>query len=774
MIKTPFVGRRDLLKEINDTIENKETAILLKGPEGVGKTTIIKRITTRLKKKKFTPLYIRGTTSPEAVLQEIAQKAAENNYHEAAELFTAQIEYKEKLEKVLENYVFKTNLLLMFDDFDQNQTAEGHFKNERLKELLTYLKDTLKEKETGSLLLLTSQQNIENFTTIEVPPLAQNEFLEMIPDSTALHRMDKKSLKQLYFDIGGYPRAILMIDQIAKRIFESGNIDWAKLKERIPKLDERIRYKESETADFTYLLIEPLVERMSRKQSRLLDAMSIYRGKISTSQLSVQQLEFKPNDLKKLEQSHLVTPLGSGQYEIPAVVARNRQSRMEEPEKRQYHLTAAENLRSLSKNGTQKIEPNHHETLWHYQEAGEYNTAASIIFEMDQYYCHIGFPQYAFDLLTGIEKHAGEMSESNRLKLHNRLTTMYSIFGKLDDALKQNEAALIINEATDNKEGIAVNQGQMGLLYEARGKLDDALKHYKMSLTAAEETNNNDAVLQRLEKIGAIEKQLGHYDNAEKEYRRALEINKEKNNQKAIASNLEQLGRIHDEQGKFDDALEFYRQSLEIKEKIVDPQGCADILHQVGNVNYFRGNIDEALTYYLKSLEIKENIEDHKGTGYSLGQIGLIYQRKGKENEALENLKKSLESFEKADEKKGIAAGNHQIGRILESKGDKDTALEHYQKAVQIREELGDMLGAAITYGQLGMLHYSNEDYETALLNSTKAYAIFARYGSPNQELARRNMLRIKPNLPTEKFNQVLREYNIEPGPHNNSQESKQ
>jgi len=266
MNKTPFVGRRDVLKEIYDAIENKETALLLKGPEGVGKTAIIERVTARLKKKKYTPLHFQGITSAEAVLLEISQKAAENNYNEAAELFTAQIEYKEKLEKLLENYVFKSNLLLVFDDFDQNQTAEGQFKNERLKELLFYLKDTLKEKSTGSLLLAASQQDIDDFNAIEIPPLTQKELIEMVPDTTTLNRMDKKSLKQFYFDMGGYPRAVLMMDQIAKKELQTGNIDWAKLKERLPKLEERIRYKESETADFTYLLIEPLVEKLNQIQ----------------------------------------------------------------------------------------------------------------------------------------------------------------------------------------------------------------------------------------------------------------------------------------------------------------------------------------------------------------------------------------------------------------------------------------------------------------------------------------------------------------------------
>jgi hypothetical protein len=75
------------------------------------------------------------------------------------------------------------------------------------------------------------------------------------------------------------------------------------------------------------------------------------------------------------------------------------------------------------------------------------------------------------------------------------------------------------------------------------------------------------------------------------------------------------------------------------------------------------------------------------------------------------------------------------------------------------------MLGAAITYGQLGMLYYQKEDYESALRYSTQAFAIFSRYGSPNADLARKNMLRIRAHLPKEKFDAVLKEFNIKTEP---------
>jgi len=73
-------------------------------------------------------------------------------------------------------------------------------------------------------------------------------------------------------------------------------------------------------------------------------------------------------------------------------------------------------------------------------------------------------------------------------------------------------------------------------------------------------------------------------------------------------------------------------------------------------------------------------------------------------------------------------------------------------------------LGLAITYGQLGLLFYDKEEYETSLRYSVQAYAIFTRYGSPNVQLARQNMLRLQSKLPKETFEKILEEYHVKTG----------
>lgn len=780
-----FIGRKDILKKIQEAIEKKEAFIILKGAPGVGKSFILNRVIGDLKKKKFDSLIFRGSTSAEMVLKQITQKAAAKGIEEAQDIFASPVEYKEKLKKLLDSYIYKQKLLLAFEDFDENQDTEGKLANERLNELILYLKDELKDKH--SLMIFCTRQEIPKFTAIEIEPFSWLEFLKLIDKTNVLKRLKEKSLKTFYFDMGGYPGAVELFDIIARHEFGDNPFEWKKLRDRVPRLTERLLHKDSETADFSYLLMETLSGYLNQNQMQLLNTLSIYRGWVSRQALNTQRLEVKPADWQKLEKLFIIKTLPKeGLVFVPRLTAQRLRARMDEAELKEKHLIAAryfEGLIPAAEKTDQPGSPRHLyeenalEARWHYMEAGEINKAADMSFDMDNYFSRIGFPQFAFDLLQEFERHVPGMTEDNRIRLHLRLGMFYSIFGKLDDALKHHTACLEIHESRGNKPGIALNLGQMGLILEAKGKDDEALEKLQKTLQITEELGNTLEIVRLLDKIGSIQKRQGKYDESFEKYQRALKIHQEMNNQKEISDDLEQMGRIHDEQGKFDVALDYYKKSLAVKETLEDKPGIAALVHQMGNVNFFRGNLDEAFTLYQRSLKIKEEIDDLKGAGYSLGQLGLIYQRKGETDEALTHFEKSLENFEKAKEEKGIAASHHQIGRIHEGKGDRDKALTHYEKALELREKTGDMLGAAITYGQLGMLYHQKEEYEIALRYSTQAFAIFSRYGSPNAELARNNMLRIRAHLPKEKFDEILKEFNIktepDPSPKKDKEEDK-
>ena len=111
-----FVGRRDILRKIYRELDDGEAPVVLKGPGGVGKSAVLTRVVAELKKKKFDILAIRGAASAEMILKKIAQKAFAEGVKEAENIFDTPVEYKEKLEKLLEQFVYKKKLLFLFEE----------------------------------------------------------------------------------------------------------------------------------------------------------------------------------------------------------------------------------------------------------------------------------------------------------------------------------------------------------------------------------------------------------------------------------------------------------------------------------------------------------------------------------------------------------------------------------------------------------------------------------------------------------------------------------
>lgn len=790
-----FVGRSSELRAIFKHIDDGQTAVVIHGDGGTGKSAVLTRTVSLLKPGKFIPILFRGEVSAEIVLEQIADAASKKGVKDAETIFESPVPYKDKLDKLFEPFIFKYKLLLIFEDFGVNQDAQGNFRNDRLKELITYFKDELKrggqeKDESGKndkndkndkkpLMLFASRYPIPKFPSVRLEPLPQLPFRQLIAQFPALRRLGGKDLKYLYFEIGGYPRAVQWLDALARHHFGSKPFKWEELRQTVPDLTHRIMHKESETADFSYLLVQPLLELLNDSQRRILDVFSLFRGDVPARALAPFGIDVSPKDRALFHELGLASYINKEKiYQVPRVAARAIYDRIGDNARKKYHLDAAGFFRQTGKDKTEKtitvdteqgkqtaaIRPhdrNDIEARYHLLEAGEVLEALRLTAGMDTYYTAVGFPQLAFDLVKDIEPHADALQDPERLSVHQRLGFFYAVFSKFDDALAQQKTALEITERLGNPETVAMTHQQIAMIYEAQAKYPESLPHFEHVLQFYREKNNIPLVAKQLDKIGMLLKMGGDYEKAHEKYLEAEKINRESGDKKELAQSLEQLGRIHDEQGKFDEGLDYYRQSLAIREEIDDQPGVAVIVHQMGNVNFFRGDLDTAFPLYQRALKINKETNNPKSAGYSQGQIGLIWQRRSDIEKALENFRQSLAFFEEAKEEKGIAASNHQIGRILESQNKPDEALNHYQKALETRERTGDLLGAAITYGQLGMLYYQKEEYQQAMKYSTQAYAIFTRYNSPNADLARNNMLRLKQKLPKETFEAVLAEFNI-------------
>jgi tetratricopeptide (TPR) repeat protein len=190
---------RQVLRDIFKSIDKRQGAIVLNGPGGIGKSTLITRTAAVLRRKGFEFIVVRGCTTVEQILEAIALKAESLGVGYAEKFFNAFDEPGEKLTWYLDRFLLKQKAVIIFHHFEENQDEKkaGEFKQERLKKFLWVFRDRLTHHET--FLLFSTRYTIPSFDapgmTTNIPGFSSLEFRKILLNSKALKQLDEKSLE---------------------------------------------------------------------------------------------------------------------------------------------------------------------------------------------------------------------------------------------------------------------------------------------------------------------------------------------------------------------------------------------------------------------------------------------------------------------------------------------------------------------------------------------------------------------------------------------------
>ena len=101
----------------------------------------------------------------------------------------------------------------------------------------------------------------------------------------------------------------------------------------------------------------------------------------------------------------------------------------------------------------------------------------------------------------------------------------------------------------------------------------------------------------------------------------------------------------------------------------------------------------------------------------------------------------------KGGQRRDKAGMAHNLGNVAYLQGDYDQARRLYQQALDLKQQLGDRAGVAITLHQLGRLAEEDGDLEKAERLFAKSLDTFEALGSPNADIARRSLERVRKRL---------------------------
>jgi tetratricopeptide (TPR) repeat protein len=236
----------------------------------------------------------------------------------------------------------------------------------------------------------------------------------------------------------------------------------------------------------------------------------------------------------------------------------------------------------------------------------------------------------------------------------------------------------------------------------------------------------------------------GYWDEAIRRSRQALRAARELSSEIDIANFAHNSAVIHQNRGEIEEARQLYEESLAINRNLGNQRGIGSSLHQLALLAHDQGEIDDARRLYNESLEILKRLGNQRDIADSLHQFATLAQDQGDLDEAGRLYNESLEIQKKLGNQRGMANTLHQLGVLAQIRGELGEARRLYNESLEINQRLGNQSGIALTLGQLGLLAEDESDNVEATRLFVEALAIFEKLKSPNAEVARESLERVK------------------------------
>ena len=154
----------------------------------------------------------------------------------------------------------------------------------------------------------------------------------------------------------------------------------------------------------------------------------------------------------------------------------------------------------------------------------------------------------------------------------------------------------------DHSHAAAVFTHTLGILAQDQGDYQEARRQYQRALEIDEALGNQAGMASSYHQLGMLAQHQGDYQEARRQYQRALEINEALGNQAGMASSYHQLGMLAHRQGDYQEARRQYQRALEINEALGNQAGMASSYGQLGILLTEIGKVEEAVGYTLASL----------------------------------------------------------------------------------------------------------------------------------------------------------------------------
>ncbi|HKP87071.1 MAG TPA: tetratricopeptide repeat protein, partial [Blastocatellia bacterium] len=196
------------------------------------------------------------------------------------------------------------------------------------------------------------------------------------------------------------------------------------------------------------------------------------------------------------------------------------------------------------------------------------------------------------------------------------------------------------------------------------------------------------------------------------------------------------------------DALESEKDNLlnamDVASEMKDWENVMGIRSALEEFLDLRGYWNEAISRGEQAITAAQALAGKEQEAVFSANMAKIRYRQGEYDEARSLYHQAHDAFKSLGSERNIAVALHQLALIAQDQGELDEARRLYNESLEINKKLGDQSGIASTLHQLGRLAEDQGDKTEAARLFREALSIFEKLGSPDAEIARRALKRVK------------------------------
>ncbi|MGC1227365.1 MAG: tetratricopeptide repeat protein, partial [Candidatus Sulfotelmatobacter sp.] len=281
-------------------------------------------------------------------------------------------------------------------------------------------------------------------------------------------------------------------------------------------------------------------------------------------------------------------------------------------------------------------------------------------------------------------------SDPKNIKALWQMGVVEIVSGNQQAALDPLNKGLSLAVEVDAQELKALILQSMGIAYRMMNKPDDAMRNYQEAMAINQRLGLKRALASNLVEIAVVQNTQGKVDAALADYNQALQLQRTIGVKKEVGDTLIDRGVVYESKGDYDQALENYKEALQIQRDTGDENYQALCLNNIGGVYMGKGDTDNALIYLQQALQLREKLNAPGAVAETLSELGQVYISTGQYDQALTTAMRALDLWRKAGNARGAADESHDMGLIFQYQGRFGAAINSMQDAVNGYRAVGD------------------------------------------------------------------------------------